>query len=219
MNTFVPNRFLFDFEFPLRFRESPPEIDGSLRGWTDAELIPSLGAIDGLPDYAPVWSCWNERGIYAACRVAGKKKPLRCDPKNFRDGDNFRLCIDTRYSRANKRATRYSRQFFFLPTGGGVRRDQSVAGLGEFAGSREKDVRLPIERIRVASRIEKTGYSLEAFVPVECLPGFDPQEHPHIGFYHMLEDSELGKQYLTVGDELLWYADPSTWATAVLKTS
>jgi len=217
MNTFVPNRFLFDFELPLRFRESPPAIDGSLRGWTDAELLPSLGAVDGLPDYAPVWARWNDRGIYVACRVTGKKKPLRCDPRSFRDSDNLRLCIDTRYSRANKRATRYSRQFFFLPTGGGPRRDQPVAGLGEFSGAREKDVRLPVDRIIVAAQVEKSGYNLEAFVPAECLPGFDPQEHQNIGFYYMLEDSELGQQYLTVGDELLWYADPSTWATAVLK--
>ena len=32
----------------------------------------------------------------------------------------------------------------------------------------------------------------------------------------MIEDSELGQQALTVGDDLYWYVDPSTWATAVL---
>ena len=33
----------------------------------------------------------------------------------------------------------------------------------------------------------------------------------------MLEDRDHGQQYLTVGDDLYWYVDPSTWATAVLK--
>jgi hypothetical protein len=33
----------------------------------------------------------------------------------------------------------------------------------------------------------------------------------------MLEDGDHGQQYLTVGDDLYWYVDPSTWATAVLQ--
>jgi hypothetical protein len=58
---------------------------------------------------------------------------------------------------------------------------------------------------------------LEARIPAECLNGFDPVEHPRIGLYYMLEDRDHGQQYLTVGDDLYWYVDPSTWATAVLS--
>ena len=57
---------------------------------------------------------------------------------------------------------------------------------------------------------------MDAHLPAACLSGFDPDEHPRIGFYYMLEDREHGQQYLTVGDDLYWYVDPSTWATAVL---
>ena len=32
----------------------------------------------------------------------------------------------------------------------------------------------------------------------------------------MLEDNEWGQQYLTVGDDLAWNVDPSTWATGLL---
>ena len=49
-----------------------------------------------------------------------------------------------------------------------------------------------------------------------ALSGFDPEEHRRIGLYTMLEDIELGQQYLTVGDDLYWHIDPSTWATAIL---
>ena len=45
----------------------------------------------------------------------------------------------------------------------------------------------------------------------------DPEEHPRIGFYYIVEDREYGQQYLTIGDDLYWYVDPSTWATAVLR--
>ena len=64
--------------------------------------------------------------------------------------------------------------------------------------------------------MKNTGYTLEATIPAECLAGFDPGEHPRIGFYYMLEDHEHGQQYLTVGDELHWWIDPSLWPAAKL---
>ena len=75
---------------------------------------------------------------------------------------------------------------------------------------------VPSQRIKVAAAVTPTGYTLEAVIPADCLSGFDPLEHRRIGFYYILEDTELGQQYLTVGDDLNWYVDPSTWATAVL---
>ena len=74
----------------------------------------------------------------------------------------------------------------------------------------------PPSDFQVASRVTKTGYTLEAHVSARALPGFDPVEHPRIGFYYILEDRDHGQQYLTVGDDLYWHIDPSTWATAVL---
>lgn len=217
MTALIPNRFLFAFEFPLRYRAEFSALDGCLSRWTNAELLPRLGEIDGRPDFADVWACWNESGLCIACRVDGKRKPLRCDPKSFWTGDNLRLCTDMRDARDIRRATRFCQQFFFMPTGGGPDGDRPVAGVNKFQRAREDAPPIPVERLRVASRVGKTGYTLEARIPAECLVGFDPDEHRRIGFYYILEDSDHGQQYLTVGDELLWYADPSTWATAVLS--
>jgi len=223
MTALIPNRFLFDFEFPLRHRASFPAFqsrdrEGAVLGdWTDAELLPKLGAIDGLRDFADVWACWNETGLAIACRVTGKRKPLRCDPQRFRLGDNLRLCTDMRDTRTIKRASRYCQQFFFMPTGGGPRKNEPVAGTCAFERAREDAPAVPAERIRVATQVHSDGYTLEALIPAECLSGFDPVEHPRIGFYYILEDTELGQQYLTIGDDLLWYVDPSTWSTAILS--
>jgi len=216
MTAIIPNRSLFALEFPLRYRAEPPKLDSGLSGWTDAELLPRLGEIDGRQDFADVWACWNESGLYTACRVSGKRKPLRCDPKTFWTGDNLRLCTDMRDARDNRRATRFCQQFFFLPTGGGPDRRGPVAGVNKLQRAREDAPPVPLGRLRVAARVTQTDYTLEAYIPSECLAGFDPGEHSRIGFYYILEDSDHGQQYLTVGDELLWYADPSTWATAVL---
>jgi len=216
MNALVPNRFLFGFEFPLRYRTAMPAIDGGLCDWTDAELLPALGEIEGRSEFAKVWACWNETGIAVAVQVTGKRRPLKCDPDRFWTGDNLRICTDMRDARSVKRATRFCQQFFFLPTGGGTNASAPVAGVNKIKRAREDAPQVPAESMKVASRVGKSGYSLAAYIPAECLNGFDPVEHPRIGFYYTLEDRELGQQYLTVGDDLYWYIDPSTWATAVL---
>ena len=92
-----------------------------------------------------------------------------------------------------------------------------MAGITEIARAREEPPRVPLERIGVASQVTARGYFLEAHIPAECLSGFDPVEHPRIGFYYMLQDTDHGQQYLTVGDDLNWHVDPSTWATAILR--
>lgn len=217
MTALVPNRFLFDFEFPLHYRSVLPKIDGGLEGWTNDDRLPELSELDGREEFADVWACWNETGIAIACRVTGKRRPLRCDPRTFWKSDNLRLCTDMRDARSNKRATRFCQQFFFLPAGGGRNGNDAVVGVTRIQRAREDAPSIPVERIEIASRVTRTGYTLEAHVPAECLSGFDPVEHPRIGFYYMLEDREHGQQYLTVGDDLYWYVDPSTWATVVLK--
>lgn len=213
MTGLIPNRFLFTFEFPLRYRAKLPGLKGDLAAWSDAELLPRLGGLDGRLEYAPVWACWNETGICVACHVTGKKTPLRCDPAKFWEGDNLRICIDTRPSQENKRATRFCQQFFFLPTSN---RKAPLAGIGKFQRAREEPPPISPQLLRVASVVESAGYTLEAMIPAACLVGFDPAEHPRMGFYYMLEDADHGQQFLTVGDDLLWYADPSTWAMATL---
>ena len=122
-----------------------------------------------------------------------------------------------RDARTVKRATRFCQQFYFLPTGGGANAIEPVAGVNKFQRAREDAPRIAAERITVAAKVNASGYELEAHIPADCLCGFDPLEHPRIGFYYILEDSDHGQQYLTVGDDLYWYADPSTWATAVLQ--
>lgn len=214
MSQLVPNRFLFDFEFPLRYRARTPRITGELADWKDDCLLPCLGDIDGGKTFGQVWASWNDAGIAIACRVEGKKKGLDCDPKAFWKSDNLRICTDMRDTRNVHRATRHCQQFFLLPTGG--RGGAAVAGAARIQRARENAPDVPAGDIAIAARVERGSYQLEALLPAQALSGFDPHEHPRIGFFYMLEDRELGQQYLTVGDELQWHIDPSTWPTAVL---
>jgi hypothetical protein len=218
MSGLVPNRFLFDLEFPLVYREEPPVLDGTLEGWTDREWLPCLDEIDdaSAEPFGDLYVCWNESGLYIACLVEEKLRRLRCDPKHFASGDNLRLCLDMRDTRTLKRASRFCQQFYFLPTGGGPSGKEPVAGSSRIRSAREDAPVVASDRIPIASSVSRHAYILEAHLPAEVLSGFDPEEHPRIGFYYILEDDDHGQQCLTVGDDLNWFLDPSTWATAVL---
>lgn len=213
----IPNRLLFRFEFPLAHRPKPPAIDGTLKGWTDRERLPALGEIDGETWFAPLWSCWNENGLYIATRVSGRRTRPRCDPKTFWQGDNLRWMLDMRDTRGAKRATRFCQHFYFLPCGGPG--GAPIAGSHPIQRAQQDAPPVPEGLIPIAAQLLDDGYQLEAHVPAACLSGFDPVEHPRLGFFVMLEDTELGRESLTIGDDLPWHIDPSLWATAVLDRS
>jgi hypothetical protein len=60
---------------------------------------------------------------------------------------------------------------------------------------------------------------LEAFIAAAALTGFDPQEHPRLGFNYRIVDRELGEQTLSVGSPMPFQEDPSLWATLELRRS
>jgi hypothetical protein len=216
MAQLIPNRLLFHFELPLHYAPTPPVIDGRLDEWSDRHLLPALCQVDGAEPFGQVWLAWHETGLYLACRVAEKSEPPRCDPKRFWQGDNLRLMTDTRDTRDVHRATRFCQHWYFLPAGGGRDRRQPVAGSAKVNRARQDAPLVGPGRIPIASRVAPSGYTLEACIPAEHLVGYDPGEHASLGLYYILEDREHGQQFLTVGDELRWNVDPSTWASARL---
>jgi len=121
-----------------------------------------------------------------------------------------------RDARDIRRATRFCQQFYFLAAGGGRDGKSPVAGTAKISRAQADAPLVPSDRLPIASRVASAGYSIEAHLPAEVLSGFDPAENPRIGFYTIVEDSDHGQQYLTVGDDLSWYYNPSTWATGVL---
>ncbi len=217
MTQLVTNRSLFRIEFPLYRCARPPRIDGSLDDFREDWLVPPLMELDGQQAWGRVYATWDEGGLYLACAVEGKRQPLHCDPRHYRTSDNLRLCTDMRDTRDIKRATRFCRQLFFLPVGGGKDRNEAVAGAVDVPRAREPAPPVDPGAIRVASCVRAGGYTMTAHITAAGLAGFDPAEHRRIGFYYMLEDREHGQQFLTVGDDLNWWFDPSTWATAVLS--
>ncbi len=214
MSGLTPTRQLFDFEIPVRYLPAPLALDGSLAGWTDSFRLPALCRLDGQKPFAPVYAAWNEDGLYLATRVENKRRSLVCDPQQFWKSDHLRVCVDCRDARDIKRATRFCHQFYLMPAGGAG--GGPVGGAHKIQRAREDAPLASPDRLTIGARIADGGYTLEAHIPADCLNGFDPVEHSRIGLYYILEDRDHGQQHLTVGDDLYWYVDPSTWATGVL---
>jgi hypothetical protein len=215
METLVPNRLLFRFEFPIRYRKSPV-IDGDLSDWSDEFLVPDFGAMDDEPAFGKIYLAWNETGLFIACGVEGRRSGFQCDAKSFWKGDNLRLCTDMRDTRDIKRGSRYCQQFYFLPAGGGRDGRSPVAGGARIVRATENAPPVGPGLVKVAGQRDGLRYTLEGHIPAAALSGFDPDEHKRIGVYTLLEDRDLGQQHLTVGDDLNWYLDPSMWVTGLL---
>ena len=212
----VPFRMLVRLEIALHRLDKPLRIDGNLRKWSDKHLMPAVHELDEARAVGPVWVGWHETGLYVACKVRGKRRAVDCKPRWFWRSDNLRIMTDMRDTKDTHRATRFCQQFYFMPAGGGAYEDEPAAGGAKIHRARQ-DAPLPEEGvIQVAAKIVSDGYDLEGHIPAEALVGYEPAAGRRIGVYYMLEDRERGQQYLTVGDDLYWYVDPSVWATAVL---
>jgi hypothetical protein len=213
----LPIRAFFRFEFPIQYMPKLPLLDGNIDKWEARYALPPLIELEDEEALADVYAAWNEDFLLFAFDVPHRTQAFRCDPKQWWKGDGLRLCIDTRDTRENKRASRFCHYFYVLPAGGGKDGSSPVVGLHRMSRSKEPPPVVDESLIRTAVHRTKRQYSVEVVIPAACLNGWEPAEHPRIGLFYKFKDLQLGQQHLSVDDELGWNVDPSTWATAVLS--
>ena len=210
----IPHRFLVRIAYPCRYAKNiPREEDESLLDLAEAYRIDNYAAMDGQTNFADVRLAWNESGLGLQVQVKGKEAPPVGNPDRPRGSDGVTLWLDTRGDRTFHRASRYCHQFHFLAAGGGSEKDEPLfvqskinRALQDAPFADGDDVLLHVEAT-------KGGYLLEAFLPATALSGFDPAEHPQLGFYYTVRDLERGEQTLSVGADFPFADDPSLWAT------
>jgi hypothetical protein len=213
----IPNRFLFRIAYPCRYPRNMPRDDEDALLDLPAECrLDTFAAMDGQTNFADMRLAWNEFGLGLQLEVRGKEAPPQGSVERPRGSDGITLWLDTRGDRTFHRASRYCHQFHFLPAAGGTELDEPLfvqskinRALQDAPAVPTADVPLRVERI-------KGGYRLEAFLPAAALNGFEPAEHPKLGFYYSVRDLERGEQTLGVGAEFPFAEDPSLWATLEL---
>ncbi len=210
----IPARFLFRFSIPCRYRTPLWTAKGAALG--EEFRLPCFAELEQRATKADVRAAWSEEGLAFSVEVSGRKRALWCRESRPEDSDGLHVWIDTRDVHNIHRAGRFCHQFAFLPTGGGPRQDQPVAQWLSIHRAREHPRPVRRDRMKVVGRKKRGGYLLEAMIAAEALTGFDPAEHPRLGFTYAVLDRELGPQTLTVGSPMPYEEDPSLWATLEL---
>lgn len=214
-DTLIPQRFLFRFAAPCRYRE---------KLWTDEGValdesfrLPVLAGLERRPQFADVRVAWNRQGLAFVAIVEPKRMKPWCRSEHPDNSDGLHLWIATRDTHSVHRATRFCHQLYFLPAGGGARHDQPVAGSVTIHRAQAHARTIPPDQLSLRTTVWDKGYRLDAFIPADVLTGFQPDEHPRLGFQYAVKDRELGTQTFAAGNPLPYDEDPSLWATLELS--
>jgi hypothetical protein len=215
--TLVPPQFLFRLAFQCPHVPGIPVAD-------DEELfdlppecrVPAQALLTPQPSFADVRLGWNDLGLAVQVEVRGKNLPSIGDASRPHGSDGLRLWLDTRDTRNIHRASRYCHQFHFLPCGGGPDGYQPVAMQTKIHRAQQDAPLCSPSQLPFHVSRRRGGYRLTAFLPAGVLQGFDPENHPRLGFYFVVKDAELGDQSLGLGPEFPFWEDPSLWSTLEL---
>jgi hypothetical protein len=172
-----------------------------------------LAELDGARAFGDVRAAWSEEGLAFHVRVEGKQQPLWCRESRLEDSDGLQVWIDTRDTHNVHRASRFCHRFAFLPGGAGRKGTDPVVDQLIINRARENARPVRPQQLKIQSELKADGYSLQAFIPADALSGFEPAEHPRLGFTYALYDRELGLQIYSSGSEYPYDEDPSVWAT------
>lgn len=212
MAPIIPARFLLRVAHPCRYVKKMPRSSGErLVDLPESSRLQNFTAMDGRKNFADVRLAWNENGIGLQVNVTGKDNDPRGDAADAKHSDGVTLWLDTRDARTSHRASRYCHQFTFLPTGGGPDRDEPFFIQTKIHRALQDAPIASAAAVPFRSARLKSGYRIEAFLPSAVLTGYDPDEHPRLGIYYAVRDSELGDQVLSVGPEFPYGEDPSLW--------
>lgn len=132
----------------------------------------------------------------------------------------FRAPLD-RYARCAQCASGFPilSPFRGIPFGSGARADEPFLQWMPIHRARENPNTIAEGLLRARSEKQPGGYLLEVLIPAEAMTGYDPEEHPRLGFTYAVVDRELGEQTLSVGSPFPYREDPGLWATLELLKS
>lgn len=213
----LPNRFLVRLMYACPYvKDMQRDDEDSLVALPEAGRLDPFADLDGAPNFADVRLGWNETGLGFTVEVKGKENYPIGDVERPRQSDGVALWIDTRGDRTSHRALRTCHQFYFLAAGGGSNKDEPAfvqtkihRALQDAPLVTSADVPFRVERL-------KGGYRIEAFLSVNVLTGFDPEQHPRLGVFYAVRDFEKGEQTPGADSDFPFAEDPSLWASVEL---
>ena len=104
-----------------------------------------------------------------------------------------------------------------MPQFGGRRPDRQT-GRSRQVIDRARENARPVRPGQLGIRVDRKadGYRMLIQIPAAALTGFQPDEHPRLGFTYWLFDREHGEQTFSAASEFPFASDPSLWGTLEL---
>ena len=159
---------------------------------------------------------WNETGLLFSLTVSGKKQLIWCRTTQPDESDGIQICLDTRNVKDIHRASRFCHRLLFMPSGKGQDFSQPAVMWLPIHRAREHPNPIDLQQIRMQCKISPEGYRLNIALPGKVLTGFDPEEHPNLGFHFSVMDREYGNSYFLVAPPFPHDQDPSLWETLAM---
>ncbi|MCA9008573.1 MAG: hypothetical protein KDB01_02445 [Planctomycetaceae bacterium] len=207
----VPPSFLFQYQL------SVPRIDGlhtkqgrPLRLPETAGIFVPAAMNEGTPGIK-VRLAWNPDGLAMELAVHGKKREPSGRRNDLKHSDHVLVLIDTRHTATTHRATEFCTALQILPADEAAE-DLASVQIIDIAQQRSAPRAQDSRRVKVSTTLINDGYRLELWIPATQMHGFaEAPEIGHLGFYVVVEDTELGQLPLSIGDDFPVAHDPSTW--------
>lgn len=207
----VPPSFLFQYQL------SVPRIDGLHTQKGRLLQLPETAGVfvpatmnEGTPGIR-VRLAWNPNGLAMELTVHGKKLEPTGRRNDLKHSDHVLVLIDTRHTATTHRATEFCTALQILPADEAAE-DQASVQIIDIAQQRSTPREQDSRRVMVSTTSISDGYRLELWIPATQMRGFaEAPEIGHLGFYVIVEDTELGQLPLSIGDDFPVAHDPSTW--------
>jgi hypothetical protein len=180
-------------------------------------LLPDTTYLFGnLKSFADVSMGWSPEGISVYVQV---KQPFErsCYP-NVKEGDCVELFFDTRDVKTSGFNTRFCHHFFFLPK---PAEDHLAGEITHFRSDDAHPLCDPTEltvKASFKSGLFKGGYSMNIFIPAQCLHGYDPEQFNRIGFNYRISrgDGDWAQQFSAAQENFTIEQQPSLWSSVRL---
>lgn len=213
----IPASFLVCCRFPVRRDDRFPRNGKQFLGLPEHDRLLFPSQLDGMQAAIDLRVVWNSKGLGFELTVSGRSMVPISDPDHPTRADSLQIWLDTRNTQSIHRATRFCHSFCLLPVGWGDTGADAIAVHVLIARAAADPPTPDVDSVLIQSRVQKTGYSMEAWFSKEALHGFDPTHQPLLGFFCCLHDAEFGTIPLSYGSEFPFDSDPSLWQTLELQ--
>jgi hypothetical protein len=210
---------MFDFSLPVK-QCSPPSRrkTGRLLKQTEMSSLFLPSSLNQQPGFATVAAGWHPDGLGLVFCVSGNPQACAGSSTDVKHSDCALIWIDTRPAGNVQRATEYCHHFACLPSDGQAAGGPAVV-VQPIAQQRIQRIDSNPEKMTCRTHSKKDGYELEVWIPGSQLYGFrEISELGRLGFYCVVQDTHLGDQPLSVGDDFPTSYNPSTWIQLELQS-